>query len=257
MMRLLVGLALLCAFASVISASASAEARPTHGPDITFAGVLTFPLDHFWCYRTQGTTVDQRVQLQDQFDTALVDTLVGVPQLFCNPTRKNFQGIVTKIQHPNDHLLWYQIGVANPTPSLKVLVVNQFGKARLAVFLPAVALAVPTQKNTLPPPVDTDHFKCYRVSGPSLNLGVTLRDQFQRSPNLVVSRPVFLCNPTVKVHNAKTFPILHPESHLVCYVITRVRFTQNILTFNQFRQEAPIVTNPNLLCVPSKKRILP
>lgn len=212
-------------------------------------------LDHFWCYQTNSTPVDKQIGLQDQFTTAVIPHLVGPPTHLCNPAKKRHGDNISDIIDRNAHLMLYEIGA--PTARiLKVEVRNQFGTRVLKVFGPAKAVAVPTQKNNHEAPTDLDHFKCYRVKGESALAVVSLKDQFQRAGNLAVGRPIMLCNPALKVHGANTFPILHPKAHLVCYKITVVPFQINVQTKNQFRAEPLAVGNPNMLCVPSKKKIL-
>lgn len=132
---------------------------------------------------------------------------------------------------------------------------NQFGTQELKVFAPARYHAVPT---TLvgTPPAGLDHFKSYKVKGPYSGATIGLKDKFNTAPTLVVARPVLLCNPTVKVHGDQTFPIQHPEAHLVCYKVTQIQFTEIVNTINQFRAEPLTIQNPDMLCVPSKKTIL-
>jgi hypothetical protein len=212
-------------------------------------------LDHFWCYRTDANPLDEPIQLQDQFNPVLVPHVVGAPRWFCNPVKKRHGDTVTKIIDPDAHLTFLQIG----TPDFKLLdvrVKNQFGRRDLKVFAPATLIAVPTKKNNHDFPDGLDHFKCYRVKGQPIGVPVGLRDQFQQAPARLVGRPVLLCNPTIKVHNNNTFPINHPKEHLVCYRVTPVQFSVVVLAQNQFANGQLTVQNPNMLCVPSRKRIL-
>jgi hypothetical protein len=238
---------------------ASSEANAARIPDgsvsIAQNAPDALPLDHFWCYQTTSNPVNEPIGLKDQFTAAVVPHVVGAPTHLCNPVKKRHGDNVFTIIDRDAHLMFYEIGV----PSLKIFEVevkNQFGTRELKVFGPAKALAVPTKKNNHDAPTDLDHFKCYRVKGATAQAVVGLKDQFQSAPGLVVGKPVLLCNPTLKVHGPNTFPIKHPKAHLVCYKITVVNFTANVLTQNQFRSEALTVQNPNMLCAPSKKRIL-
>ncbi len=254
----LIVLVVLCALVGLTAAEAHAAVSPDGASPVAAPSALSFPLDHFWCYHTSGAPVNEDVQLKDEFaPNGPIGVAVNVPVRFCNPTKKQFNGAITQIQHPNDHLLWYKIGQPSAKPTIHVGVNNQFGKAKLLVYQPAIALAVPTQLVPNAPPKDTDHFECYKVQGQPLNVKVVLSDQFQTSPSLVVASPVVLCNPTLKIHKGVTTNVMHPKAHLVCYNVTPVQFTKNIGTVNQFRSEKPTVKTADLLCVPSKKRIIP
>lgn len=212
-------------------------------------------LDHYWCYSTTSTPVNENVELQDQFNTALVPATVGAPERFCTPAKKKHGDKTFKIVDANAHLIFYKIG----TPAFKLLnveVKNQFGTQQLKVFAPAIYLAVPTTLVGTPAPASLDHFKCYKVKGPNSGAIIGLKDKFNTAPNLVVARPVLLCNPTIKVHGAQQFPIQHPEAHLVCYKVTKIQFSGIINTINQFRAEPLTIENPNMMCAPSKKTIL-
>lgn len=65
-------------------------------------------LDHFKCYRADGEPVKAVVDLRDQF---LFSREVGVhsPFALCNPVTKEHAETVTKVQHPDDHLMCYRI----------------------------------------------------------------------------------------------------------------------------------------------------
>lgn len=246
-------------FGMLVLGLASSEAHAARIPDSATSSVLNAPdaptLDHFWCYQTTSTPVNEPVGLQDQFTTAVVQHTVGAPTHLCNPVKKRHGDTVSQIIDRDAHLVFYTIGV----PTVKILNVevrNQFGTRRLKVFGPAKALAVPTKKNNHDAPKILDHFKCYRVKGTDVQAQVGLKDQFQQAPVLIVGKPVLLCNPTLKVHGQNTFQILHPKEHLVCYKVTVVNFSIDAQTLNQFRGEVLTVQNPNMLCAPSKKRIL-
>jgi hypothetical protein len=212
-------------------------------------------LDHFWCYETTANPLNEPIQLKDQFTTALVPHVVGAPKWFCNPVKKRHDDTVTKIIDPDAHLTFLEIGV----PQFKLLEVrvrNQFGIRDLKVFAPASLIAVPTKKNNHEFPDGLDHFKCYRVKGQAINVPVGLRDQFTAAVGRIVGKPVLLCNPTIKVHGANTFPINHPREHLVCYKVTPHQFSIVVAAVNQFANGQLTIQNPKMLCVPSRKRVL-
>lgn len=212
-------------------------------------------LDHYWCYHTTSTPVNEQVGLKDQFTTAVVPHNVGAPERFCNPVKKKHGDKVFKVIDPNAHLILYDIGAYNAILNF-VQVKNQFGTQKLKVLVPAEDLAVPTMIVGTPAPPSLDHFKCYRVKGDGVQQTVDLKDMFTSGTGLVVGKPVLLCNPTIKVHGDKTYDILHPAAHLVCYNVTRKQFTTQVATNNQFRAEVLTIQNPDMLCAPSQKKIL-
>lgn len=239
------------AFARVDAPPPARELAPVLEPD------APLPLNHFLCYRiTSGAPVSKTVRLQDQFDKRPRKALVWDPVRLCNPVKKSHGTKVSDILYPNDHLVLYSIGTHAMTPTLKVQVGNQFGKQQLDVYRPAEVLMVPSRKLPHGRPQNTDHFKCYYVTGQPVNATVGLQDQFQQIPQTVVLQPFGLCNPTRKYHKQKWTEVLHPDAHLVCYVIQPITFSKTVTTVNQFRREQITTTSADLLCAPSRKKIL-
>jgi len=218
-----------------------------------------YVLDHFNCYQIQTTPpADAVVGLSDQFGQG--NAKVQSKFRFCNPTAKVVQSptggtVVTPITHPDDHLTLYTIQSDQPPANLNVTVSNQFGEQRLTVF-DARFLAVPTHKAPHPnPPVDLDHYQCYRASGQPIQRPAYLRDQFH--PEQVrVNNPVLLCNPVKKQHNGAVTEVRHPDHHLVCYTKTPRQFVNTRDFRNQFESSQLITIASDLLCVPSKKAIV-
>lgn len=244
---------LLCTLvASTTQASSTVQADVNVTANAPWAAL---PLDHYWCYKTASTPVNEVVSLQDQFTTGLVPATVGAPDQFCNPVKKKHGDTVYKIKDPNAHLIMYNIG--KPTQLLHtVQVQNQFGTRILKVYAPATQLAVPTMLVGTPAPASLDHFKCYKVTGDPANATVSLKDFLNSAPNVVVGKPVLLCNPTIKVHNDKQYDIQHPKAHLVCYKLKPLQYAGVVNTIDQFRAEALPISNPGMLCAPSLKKIL-
>src|SRR5262245_11598026 len=107
------------------------------------AQTLTFKIDHFWCYATTLTAVNQKVQLQDQFDRRVSPNFretvtLRRPLRFCNPVTKfvELTGAVTPIENPASHLKFYRIWVDDPNlaPVRKVKIQNQFGIKTIQTF---------------------------------------------------------------------------------------------------------------------------
>lgn len=243
----------------LLTSSQFALAKPLPPSDTELAAALepdkALPLNHFLCYQiTTSTPVSETVKTQDQFDKQAKSTKVAQSVRFCNPVKKTHGALVADILFPNDHLMIYQTGT-HGTRSLDVQVRNQFGTQPLKVYKPAEVLMVPTRKFPHGKPQNTDHFKCYHVEGQPVNVTVNLEDQFQKK-DTVVMLPFALCNPTRKFHKDKWTEILHPEAHLVCYQIQPLTFSTVRNTSNQFRKESITTTQADLLCVPSRKKIL-
>lgn len=205
--------------------------------------------DHYKCYKTRTDPFPRRnVTLVDQFLTTSAE--VVRPLRFCNPADKNGEGI----NDPTAHLMCYQIREA-PFTRRSVLVRNQFGDQTLTVVKPE-SLCNPAEKDGVPSPLDINHFKCYRVSGPGFTTRlVTVADQFETQPATLV-KPRLLCNPVSK--NGE--PIVDPEGHLACYTIKRGgAFTPRPVTvMDQFavqdlRALQGTCRKRSVLCVPSEK----
>jgi hypothetical protein len=241
-------------------------------------------LDHFRCY---SMTVGQSAlppiaTLEDQFDRGRdkEEVFVGLPISFCNPVAKTIPGPgqspgqTTNIRDPNAHLMFYEIHETTKQRRLtwKVTIDNQFGRQTLFAIKP-VLLGVPTLKFAVdgvttglgPPFDDLNHFKCYRAKGRTLNVAVTLADQFE-SAGVIVVEPILFCNPVEKIVTIGgvqlVTPIVDPEAHLTCYDIdlaAPIGFSRQITItpFNQFIAPGfplhQLVTNERALCVPSAK----
>jgi len=215
--------------------------------------------DHFKCYRTTAEPPDVVVGLHDQFDPAGVapdKTFVRFPVKFCNPVEKTTpDGVVTPIKDINAHLEMFITAPGRLEPTRRVVVRNQFGRQRILTYGPEL-LAVPSAKDSQPPPENLDHFKCYRTYGRPKNVVLTLSDQFQQDTTATLLRPIEFCNPVEKTHDGVTTPIKNPKAHLLCYTITpTTTFTGGARVLNQFNPNGltlPMAT-ADMLCVPSEK----
>ena len=114
-----------------------------------------------------------------------------------------------------------------------------------------------------------DHFKCYDVRAEQsfLPFRVTLTDQFEEE-QVLVERPVTLCNPVVKCidHDNNPFTpldcgqVVNPDDHLVCYETRDDSAHPNfdrraVIVSNQFgqSQRLMVLRRTNMLCLPSLK----
>jgi hypothetical protein len=118
----------------------------------------------------------------------------------------------------------------------------------------------PAQQIEPPVPMAGDHYGCYRVAESRALRPETLRvtDQFGRS-EIVLGRPVMVCNPTVKVHNDRTFGVANQERHMVCYDIARQSDQPRQRRVQVNNQMAPAVLTTNerqMFCVPSSKKLI-
>ena len=242
-------------------------------------------LDHFKCYPIGDTTpVNEFVSLHDQFSPPpapvgapgiLEIDLVDRAVIFCNPVAKTVRTssgvVVTPISNPNNHLKMYRFQPNIPNPK-GLTIANQFGGQNVTISAP-VLLAVPTQKDSLPPPSGLDHFRCYpaivtpgAVNQPTFPIHVTLKDQFDKQPEGVsVLGGVAFCAPADKSHNGKITSIQNPLDHLTCYVFEEtttapatapVAPAVAVFTQNQFGTERFLVKQARYLCVPTLKQVV-
>jgi len=237
-------------------------------------------LDHFKCYPIGDTTpVNEFVALHDQFSPQpppggpgiLESVLVDRAVIFCNPVEKtDSRGEVTPINNPNNHLKMYRFQPNIPNPK-GLTIANQFGGQNVTISAP-VLLAVPTQKDSLPPPSGLDHFRCYpaivtpgATGQPTFPIHVTLKDQFDKQPEEVeVLGVVAFCAPADKSHNGQITTIQNPLDHLTCYVFEEtttppvtapVASPVRVHTQNQFGTEKFFVQQARYLCVPTSKQV--
>ena len=100
-----------------------------------------------------------------------------------------------------------------------------------------------------------DHYLCYGASGPGLDMGVTIVDQFQQQTALLLD-PFLFCNPADKNGSG----IQNLDDHLACYRYTPPGLGANeVSIFNQFFPNGDVLTVAEsfALCLPSKKSIPP
>jgi hypothetical protein len=119
----------------------------------------------------------------------------------------------------------------------------------------ASAAQVPAQR---PRPID--HQLCYTAAGKGFKIpkGVVLKNQLNpRGFRPKITSVAFHCNPVQKSFlGGQTFRISNPNAHLVCFKITAARQPQHLVfVANQFGQGDLNVAQPDLLCLPSWKRL--
>jgi hypothetical protein len=111
-------------------------------------------LDHFKCYRCTGDPLNVVVDLLDQFQNE-PQVQVLAPVYFCNPVQKTHNGVITPIQHPNDHLVFYQSAYQHSLTQIATL--NQIAAEQNVPIYSAALLGVPSLKLavTIPTPTST------------------------------------------------------------------------------------------------------
>jgi len=222
-----------------------------------------FTINHYWTYLVpEPITVSVNVLLMDQFGLSQHNALLL--DRFAIPVDKNGEGIIDPIAH----LSWWRFLDGTDSPFRRVVVTNQFGEHELEVF-EAEYLLAPALKNPEPngdeedggsglgdPELGAlDHYKCYKVLGPSTDRFVTLSDQFQLGEGDVLE-PVYLCNPVDKIRQdtGGRFPIVKPTEHLVCYnLLFPASPVPGLIFRDQFAEAQIPLDVVDLLCVPSTK----
>ena len=98
-------------------------------------------LDHYKCYRClEGDTIAAFVTLEDQFGYEEVD--VWEPIWFCNPVSKNYEGIISDV----DHLVFYRFTPSTIYyPPIDIIASDQFGDYPIVVDS-SIWLGVPSEK---------------------------------------------------------------------------------------------------------------
>lgn len=111
-----------------------------------------------------------------------------------------------------------------------------------------------------PVPMPGNHWQCYRVvEGPTLKPeSLMVRDQFGKA-EIVLARPVTLCNPSIKTHGGKTYEMKNPEIHLVCYTPIKQsdpQIKRRVKINNQMAPANLVLAERQMFCVPSSKKRL-
>jgi len=212
-------------------------------------------LNHYLLYQViEGPYVGVEVDLKDQFTEGAV--VVGWPQIFANPVQKTYDGKVTEIENPDEHLVFYALGVGD-FEKKEVQIVNQFGPQTLDLHEEEMALlGVPSEKISWEQeqPLLLDHFTCYPAAGTALEGEVRLVDQWVDITTMVID-PVFFCNPAKKWYEGLT-PILSPDFHLMVYNLAYQDWSEwSVTVDNQFGPDQVLtVYGPVALAVPTWKQ---
>lgn len=211
-------------------------------------------LDHFLYYDATGPD-GPPVSVVDQFGPQPAGLDLGPVVSFLVPANKNQEGLVDPVSHLTGYLM-----PGPPAAVERVRVTNQFGVRNLRLG-PARELLVPTNKLIgVQGTVSIDHFACYDATGGSIDVPVTVQDQFHTAAvGRLVRKPFLFCNPADKNGEG----IINLDDHLTCY---RTEPPGNpiglVPIFNQFNPpglpDLPIQVHADVaLCVPSEKEIVP
>lgn len=112
----------------------------------------------------------------------------------------------------------------------------------------------------VPVPMAGNHWQCYRVlEGPTLKPeSLVVRDQFGKA-EIVLARPLMLCNPSLKVHAGREYRMDNEDRHLVCYQPVRQSDQQTrrrVRINNQMAPATLVLAERQMFCVPSSKKRL-
>jgi hypothetical protein len=232
-------------------------------------------LDHFLCYTIEGS-VKQDVKLNDQFPIESKPIKVVKRLYLCNPVEKTYRDRTVERKHLASHLVCYEI----PQDKFEraVTVANQIlpeggplsvDHARYLCLPSGKSKGEPSKKEPKKKeykkpkiPTDLSHFKCY---GPKITgkegppqLGMHLHDQFVNEDFKLATDQPDLCNPVDKTllkdgEEKKTFKQLHPDAHLVCYLLAPKPHAEDVRIKNQFEDTIVRTSYATRLCVPSTK----
>ena len=116
--------------------------------------------------------------------------------------------------------------------------------------------------NATDPNLVFSHFECYDPSPPGApppaprNV-VQLTDQFQQI-NTDVGPAVLFCTPVMKQlqQGVQPLPFPKPADHLECYTITGPPVNKRVVAANQLQKQNLTIDKPQLLCVPTHKKVL-
>jgi hypothetical protein len=136
-----------------------------------------------------------------------------------------------------------------------------------SLFAAASAIAAQPAPPTIP--ADLDHFNCYLSPGPIQPASALLQDQFDVAPpsatflpglfeSVTDLRSLLFCNPAQKTTSSGvTTPILHPDAHLLMYLINPQASTpRRVTVVNQFGTFTLQTGRAVILAVPSGKALL-
>jgi hypothetical protein len=119
-----------------------------------------------------------------------------------------------------------------------------------------------TATATSAPAMVFSHFLCYQPNPtgppppPPRNV-VNLTDQFNAFQTQL-GPAVLFCTPVQKKlqPGVRPLPVPPPASHLTCYVLQGPPANKRVMASNQLQRQILTIAQPQLLCVPTNKRVL-
>jgi hypothetical protein len=204
------------------------------------------PENHYLVYDVQQMNFFVgSMDLVDQFGTFTVDSLMM--EKFATPVDKNGSGFYDQ----TCHLTWWTL--FDPQSIWWTTINNQFGE-QLWQVKDGRYLLLPALKNMPGPPPTANHYKCYDAIGPSVQIPVTLVDQFG-TYSMVATEVVLFCNPVEKtLVTGQTYPIIEQFAHLACYKLEPViPVTRTAIAYDQFGDWDLSIEKPCWLCLPTHK----
>lgn len=115
---------------------------------------------------------------------------------------------------------------------------------------------------TVEPATVFSHFLCYQPNPagqppPAPRNVVNLTDQFNHFQTSL-GPAVLLCTPVQKKlqPGVRPLPVPQPASHLECYVLQGPPANKRVMASNQLQRQILTVVQPQLLCVPTNKKVL-
>jgi hypothetical protein len=225
----------------------------TSGGFQTAAATFAPPLQHYDCYETPRAGIPARnVTLTDRFGTTN-DRIVNFLRL-CAPADKNGENPGAE----SDPLHYASATISRSSGFTKrtgITVGTQFGTYTVDVVAP-IALLLPASKglNGFLPPLDGEHFQCYRLSnvkGPAPK-GIHVTDQFVDALRVDVNPrgPDRLCVAADKNGETGTFS----TNALMCIRTKNDALPfgeKNLFLTTQFGQKKVKITQYDELCVPA------
>jgi len=222
-------------------------------------------LDHLLVYDViEAEFPEVGVNLKDQFIEE--DVVVWEPVYFANPVQKTVGSVVTEIEDPDEHYVFYSIEETGFDESINktIQIANQFGDDQTLKLTYRDTLAVPSQKISWGKQLD--HFKTYLttwVDEPPATFpaDVQLEDQFitewlGEPLTALVGAPYLFANPVNKWHGDMYTPVSNWDNHLTLYNLDyeEVPPVWEVTASNQFGPEQLVyVQGPKYLAVPTKK----
>jgi hypothetical protein len=111
-----------------------------------------------------------------------------------------------------------------------------------------------------PAVVPISHQLCYAATGKGFKIpkGITLKNELNPvgfAPKIIAV--AFHCNPVTKMlAGGPVYKVINPAAHLLCFVFRTTKQPQHLVfAANQFGVADLNVSQPNLLCLPSWKRL--